>query len=63
MNSACSWSTTIPGVSEVIGLLLEREGYAVESAATLKEALTRVDSREPMWWSPTSSCPTAPGST
>ena len=36
-----------PGVSEVIGLLLEREGYAVESAATLKEALTRVDTRPP----------------
>jgi DNA-binding NtrC family response regulator len=36
-----------PGVSEVIGLLLEREGYAVESAATLKEALTRVDTRAP----------------
>jgi DNA-binding NtrC family response regulator len=36
-----------PGVSEVVGLLLEREGYAVESAATLKEALTRVDTRAP----------------
>ena len=36
-----------PGVSEVIGLLLEREGYAVERAGTLKEALIRVESGPP----------------
>jgi DNA-binding NtrC family response regulator len=31
-----------PGVSEVIGLLLEREGYAVAHAATLKASLERI---------------------
>jgi DNA-binding response OmpR family regulator len=31
-----------PGVSEVIGLLLEREGYAVSHAATLKASLERI---------------------
>ena len=35
-----------PGVSEVIGLLLEREGYAVARAATVKASLERVDSRD-----------------
>jgi DNA-binding NtrC family response regulator len=33
-----------PGLSEVIGLLLEREGYAVRLAATLKEGLAVVES-------------------
>ena len=47
MNQRVSLVDDDPGVSEVIGLLLEREGYAVESAATLKEALTRVDTRAP----------------
>jgi DNA-binding NtrC family response regulator len=32
-----------PGVSEVIGMLLEREGYRVERAATLKEGRIRVE--------------------
>jgi DNA-binding NtrC family response regulator len=32
-----------PGVSEVIGMLLEREGYSVEYASTVKTALQRVD--------------------
>ncbi len=32
-----------PGVSEVIGLLLEREGYGVERAGTLKEAMAHVE--------------------
>ena len=31
-----------PGVSEVIGLLLEREGYGVESAGTVKAALQKI---------------------
>jgi len=31
-----------PGVSEVIGMLLEREGYAVSHAATLKASLERI---------------------
>jgi DNA-binding NtrC family response regulator len=35
-----------PGVSEVIGLLLEREGYAVERAGTLKQGLARVEAGE-----------------
>jgi DNA-binding NtrC family response regulator len=35
-----------PGVSEVIGLLLEREGYAVERAATLKQAIIQVEATE-----------------
>jgi DNA-binding NtrC family response regulator len=35
-----------PGVSEVIGLLLEREGYGVERAATLKQAITLVETAE-----------------
>ena len=35
-----------PGVSEVIGLLLEREGYSVERAATLKQAITLVEATE-----------------
>jgi DNA-binding NtrC family response regulator len=33
-----------PGLSEVIGLLLEREGYAVRLAATLKQGLGVVES-------------------
>jgi DNA-binding NtrC family response regulator len=32
-----------PGVSEVIGMLLERESYGVEYAGTVKTALQRVD--------------------
>ncbi len=36
-----------PGVSEVVGLLLEREGYAVQRAGSAKEARTRVDAAEP----------------
>jgi DNA-binding NtrC family response regulator len=32
-----------PGVSEVLGILLEREGYAVETAATAKAALERLN--------------------
>ena len=35
-----------PGVSEVIGLLLEREGYGVQRAGTLKEAFARVEAGE-----------------
>jgi DNA-binding NtrC family response regulator len=35
-----------PGVSEVIGLLLEREGYAVSQAASRKHAITAVEERE-----------------
>jgi DNA-binding NtrC family response regulator len=35
-----------PGVSEVIGLLLEREGYGVQSAGTVKEAIGRVEAGE-----------------
>lgn len=31
-----------PGLSEVIGMLLEREGYGVESAGTVKAGLERV---------------------
>ena len=31
-----------PGVSEVIGLLLEREGYAVQHAATLRASLAKI---------------------
>jgi DNA-binding NtrC family response regulator len=36
-----------PGVSEVVGLLLEREGYDVQRAGSVKEARTRVDAAEP----------------
>jgi DNA-binding NtrC family response regulator len=36
-----------PGVSEVVGLLLEREGYGVERAGSVKEARTRLDAAEP----------------
>jgi DNA-binding NtrC family response regulator len=32
-----------PGVSEVIGMLLEREGYGVERAASVKQAMTLVE--------------------
>ena len=35
-----------PGVAEVLGLLLEREGYAVSQAATRKQAIALVESRE-----------------
>jgi DNA-binding NtrC family response regulator len=35
-----------PGVSEVIGLLLEREGYAVVRAGTLKQGKARVEAGE-----------------
>ncbi|MGH8668972.1 MAG: sigma-54-dependent transcriptional regulator [Burkholderiales bacterium] len=35
-----------PGVSEVIGMLLEREGYAVARAGTLKQAMTLVEAGE-----------------
>jgi DNA-binding NtrC family response regulator len=35
-----------PGVSEVLGLLLERESYAVSQAATRKQAIALVESRE-----------------
>ena len=35
-----------PGVSEVIGLLLEREGYGVQRAGTVKEAIGRVEAGE-----------------
>ena len=31
-----------PGVSEVLGMLLEREGYAVESVSTVKAALGQI---------------------
>ena len=31
-----------PGVSEVIGLLLEREGYRVECASTVRGALQKI---------------------
>jgi len=31
-----------PGLSEVIGMLLEREGYAVERAGTVKASLERI---------------------
>jgi DNA-binding NtrC family response regulator len=33
-----------PGVSEVIGMLLEREGYGVEYASTVKAGLQRINS-------------------
>jgi DNA-binding NtrC family response regulator len=32
-----------PGLSEVIGILLEREGYGVEYASTVKTGLERID--------------------
>jgi DNA-binding NtrC family response regulator len=35
-----------PGVAEVLGLLLEREGYAVFPAAARKQAIALVESRE-----------------
>ena len=35
-----------PGVSEVIGMLLEREGYAVVHAATLKQGIALVEAGE-----------------
>ena len=35
-----------PGVSEVIGMLLEREGYAAERAGTVKAALERLDATD-----------------
>jgi DNA-binding NtrC family response regulator len=35
-----------PGVSEVIGLLLEREGYRVERAGSVKAALERIPAAE-----------------
>jgi DNA-binding NtrC family response regulator len=35
-----------PGLSEVIVMLLEREGYAVSHSATRKQALTILESRE-----------------
>jgi len=36
-----------PGVSEVVGLLLEREGYDVQRAGSVKEARTSVQAAEP----------------
>jgi DNA-binding NtrC family response regulator len=36
-----------PGVSEVVGLLLEREGYDVQRAGSVQEARTRVHAGEP----------------
>jgi DNA-binding NtrC family response regulator len=36
-----------PGVSEVVGLLLEREGYDVQRAGSVKEARSRVHAAEP----------------
>lgn len=36
-----------PGLSEVIALLLEREGYGVERAGTVKQALNRVEAGKP----------------
>jgi DNA-binding NtrC family response regulator len=35
-----------PGLSEVIGMLLEREGYAVTHAATVKASLQRIDASD-----------------
>ncbi|MGH8722105.1 MAG: sigma-54-dependent transcriptional regulator, partial [Burkholderiales bacterium] len=35
-----------PGLSEVIGMLLEREGYAFERAGTVKEGLARIKASE-----------------
>ena len=35
-----------PGLSEVIGMLLEREGYGVERAGTLKEGISCVEAGE-----------------
>jgi DNA-binding NtrC family response regulator len=35
-----------PGIAEVIGMLLEREGYGVEHAASVKAALARIDAPE-----------------
>ena len=35
-----------PGVSEVIGLLLEREGYRVERAGSVKTAIERIQAAE-----------------
>ena len=35
-----------PGVSEVIGLLLEREGYAVQRAGSVKQGIARVEASE-----------------
>jgi DNA-binding NtrC family response regulator len=36
-----------PGLSEVIALLLEREGYGVERSGTVKQALNVVEARKP----------------
>jgi DNA-binding NtrC family response regulator len=36
-----------PGLSEVIGMLLEREGYAVQSAGTLKQGISLLEAGEP----------------
>ena len=36
-----------PGLSEVIALLLEREGYGVELAGTVKQGLNLVEARKP----------------
>jgi len=35
-----------PGVSEVIGLLLEREGYAVQRAGNVKQGIARLEASE-----------------
>jgi len=55
-----------PGVSEVIGMLLERDGYAVSHAATLKASPVPSGSLRSLTTrsrSAASSFPTAPGST
>jgi DNA-binding NtrC family response regulator len=36
-----------PGLSEVIALLLEREGYGVERAGTVKQGLNLLEARKP----------------
>ena len=39
-----------PGLSEVIELLLSREGYGVERAGTVKAGLERIGGSEMRWF-------------
>ena len=42
---------------------LEHDLQVVGTAGTVAEAIAAYESSSPTWWSPTSSCPTAPAST